>query len=98
MISIVIATSCACDLDHVLSLKEMEDTVPTMSVGDFAAFLSEKFDEDVVEVMKKNKIAGATFLKLSERQMENMVSAVGDVVELKELQARITSLSEQVRT
>lgn len=75
--------------------KKMEvqaDTVRAMCVGDFADFLvDEYFDEDVVAIMKSNKISGATFLKLSERQMEKIVPAIGDVVELRELQARINS-------
>ena len=71
----------------------MADTVCAMSVGDFANFLCEDeyFDEDLVAIMKKNKISGATFLKLSERQLEKMVPALGDVIELRGLQARLNS-------
>lgn len=68
----------------------------TMSVAQFSDFLSNRFEEDVVDIMKKNKIAGATFLKLSERQIERMVPAIGDVVELRELQTRINSMEKQV--
>lgn len=74
----------------------MENTVHSMSVGEFASFLYDRFDEDVVDVMKNNKITGATFLKLSERQMEKMIPAIGDVVELMEMQARINSPRDQV--
>ena len=75
---------------------KMEDTVHSMSVEDFASFLHDRFDEDVIDVMKKNKIAGTTFLKLSERQIEKMIPAIGDVVELMEMQARINSPRDQV--
>lgn len=47
---------------------KMEDTVHSMSVDEFAVFLHHSFDEDVIDIMKKNKISGATFLKLSEKQ------------------------------
>lgn len=69
----------------------------TLSVEEFADFLSDIFDEDIVNIIQKNKIAGATFLKLSERQIEKMIPAMGDVVELRELQARVNSLKEQVK-
>jgi hypothetical protein len=72
---------------------EDEDCVQFMSVGEFADYLTFNFDDEIVDTMRKNKISGATFLKLSERQIEKMIPAVGDVVEMRELQAR---LKEQV--
>lgn len=69
----------------------MED-VHIMSIEDFAEYLSDSyFDDDLVDVLRKNKISGTTFMKLSERQMEKMIPAVGDVVELRELQERLIS-------
>ena len=50
--------------------------MPAMSVSEFAQYLSIKFDEDVIEVMQKNKISGATFLKISESQFEKMIPAI----------------------
>ena len=70
-------------------------TVNGMTVNQFADFLADRFDEDVVNVMKKNKIAGSTFLKLSEVQLERMIPAIGDVVELRELQIKIISQDKQ---
>jgi len=61
--------------------KKMADTVQVMSVTAFAEYLQRRFDEDVVDVMK-SKISGSVFLKLSERQIECMIPAMGDVVEL----------------
>ena len=69
-------------------------SVHAMSVDEFGDYLLEKFDEDVVEIMKKNKISGATFLKLSERQIESMIPAVGDVVELLDLQTKFGSSTQ----
>ena len=43
--------------------------MPAMSVSEFAHYLSTKFDEDIVEVMQKNKISGTTLLKFSTRTM-----------------------------
>ena len=79
--------------------KNMENSssVHTMSVTQFADYLSDKFDEDVIDVMKRNKISGATFLKLSEKQLEKIIPAVGDIVEPKELQIKIDSTPEHVR-
>lgn len=68
-----------------------------MSVGEFADYLTYDFEDDVVDIMRKNKISGSTFMKLSERQMERMIPAVGDLVQLREMQARLISLKEQVR-
>ena len=42
--------------------------MPAMSVSEYAQYLSTKFDQNVVEVMQKNTISCATFLKLSESQ------------------------------
>lgn len=66
-----------------------------MSVEEFAEYLSDSFDDDLVDTLRKNKISGATFLKLSERQMERMIPAMGDIVELRELQQRLTSQTQE---
>lgn len=70
-------------------------TVNDMTVNEFSDFLADRFDKDVVDVMKRNKIAGSTFLKLSEMQIERMIPAIGDVVELRELQIKINSQDKQ---
>lgn len=81
----------------MLFAANMEDCLHTLSIAEFADYLSTKFDQDVVDIMK-NKISGATFLKLSERQLENIVPAVGDVIELRELQAngKVNCFAEEV--
>ena len=59
------------------------------STDELCSFLAETFDEDVTESFRKNKITGSTFMKLSEQQIEKMVTAIGDVVELRALQSRV---------
>ena len=68
----------------------------SMSVAEFADYLSNRFDEYVVDIMKKNKISGSTFLKISEIQIEQMIPAVGDVIELRELQNDVISMEKEV--
>ena len=70
-----------------------------MSVAEFCHFLSTKFDDDVVTSFRENKISGANFTKLSERQLERLATAIGDVVELQTLQEKVkkmTALSSQL--
>ena len=64
-----------------------------MSVDEFCDFLSTKFDDDVVTTLRENKISGASFTKLSERQLEKLVTAMGDVVELQALQEKIQKMT-----
>ena len=70
-----------------------EESVPVMSVDEFCDFLSTKFDDDVVTTLRENKISGASFTKLSERQLEKLVTAMGDVVELQALQEKIQKMT-----
>lgn len=67
----------------------MEKNVPEMSVRDFCDFLCGTFDEEVIEAFYVNKISGKAFLKLSENHLSSLVSAIGDVLDLKELQERV---------
>ncbi len=75
---------------------DIVEDLKSMSVAEFSAYLAKSFEEDAVEVVKRNKISGSTFLKLSERQMEIMIPAIGDVVRLMDLQAAANK-SEKVR-
>ena len=69
----------------------------SMSVTEFAEYLSRTFDEDVFDVMKSNIISRSVFLKLSERQIECMIpAAVGDVVELMALQDEVKTTESDV--
>ena len=70
-----------------------EESVPGMSVDEFCDFLSTKFDDDVVTTFRENKISGASFTKLSERQLEKLVTAMGDVVELQALQEKVKKMT-----
>ena len=57
-----------------------------LSVENFGTLLADKgFDSEVVESFKSNKISGKRFMKLTETQIEKLVTAIGDVVELKGL-------------
>lgn len=52
------------------SLKfNMEDFggIAFMSIVEFAAYLSATFDEELVDLVKRNKISGATFLNLTKK-------------------------------
>jgi len=57
-----------------------------LSVENFGMLLADKgFDSEIVESFKSNKISGKRFMKLTETQIEKLVTAIGDVVELKGL-------------
>ena len=77
-----------------------EKRIPSLNVFEFCDFLSTRFDEVVTESFRMNKISGHCFMKLSEQQMGRIVTAIGDVVELLDLQSRVIKLlnplSEQV--
>ena len=49
--------------------------------------------ESISEEFVKNKISGSVFLKLTESQLEKMVTAIGDIVELQSLQERVNNSS-----
>ena len=67
-----------------------------MDVNQFCEFIAKSFDEEVSAAFKKNKISGSVFLRLSEGQLGRMVEAIGDVVELQELQSKVTKLKVTV--
>ena len=66
-----------------------EKVIPKLDVNNFCEFLKTRFDEDVSESFRANKISGDCFLKLTEEQIGKMVTAVGDIVELMALQSRL---------
>ena len=77
-----------------------EKRIPSLNVFEFCDFLSTRFEEDIVELFRMNKVSGRCFMKLTEQQMGRIVTAIGDVVELMDLQSRVIKLlnplSEQV--
>ena len=68
---------------------KMEELIPTYSVKEFADYLADHFNAEIADSFEKNKISGRLFLKISEAQIEKMVEALGDVVELQSLQSRV---------
>ena len=58
----------------------------SLSVCEFAEFLGTKFDEEVVEAFRRNKISGSIFQLMSEEQITSLVTAIGDIIELQQLQ------------
>jgi len=61
------------------------DDIKKYNVEQFCEYLAMKFDKDVVESFRVNKISGSVFLQLSEEQIGKMVKAIGDVVQLLNL-------------
>ena len=79
----------------------MEDNAgfAELSVEDFGTLLENKgFDLEVIKSFKSNKISGGRFMKLTEAQIEKLVTAMGDVVELKELQGQLGPPNPSYRT
>ena len=56
----------------------------------FLQLLCATFVKEVIEAFYVNKISRKAFLKLSENHLSSLVSAIGDVLELKEIQERGT--------
>ena len=75
--------------------KMEEELIPNFSVQEFSSFLAEKFDEGIAAEFEKNKISGPLFLNLTENHLGKMVSAIGDIVELKLLQCRVKERNTQ---
>ena len=71
------------------STSDTREDVTELNVHQFCEYLAAKFDTDVVESFRSNKISGSIFLRLSEEQLGKMVTAIGDVVQLSTLQAKI---------
>ena len=61
------------------------EDIKKYNVEQFGEYLATKFDKDVVESFRVNKISGSVFLQLSEEQIGNMVKSIGDVVQLLNL-------------
>ena len=74
------------------------EKIPTLSVLEFCDFIAERFDDDIADAFRANKIAGSTFLKLSDDHMGKMVAAIGDVIELQALQSKVLEVRAQVCT
>ena len=70
-------------------IKKMEELIPTLSVKEFGDYLADHFGKDIAASFEKNKISGSLFLKLKEAQIGKMVEAIGDIVELQELQSKV---------
>lgn len=65
--------------------------LPRYSVGELCDFLSTSFDDEVVSAFRSNKISGSSFMKLSNSQIEKIIPAMGDAVELQALQDRVNA-------
>ena len=61
------------------------DDIKKYNVEQFCEYLAMKFDKDMVESFRFNKISGSVFLQLSEEQIGKMFKAIGDVVQLLNL-------------
>lgn len=70
-----------------------EENIPGMLVDEFCDFLSTKFDDDMIAYFRSNKICGGNFTKLSEWQLEKLVTAVSVVVELQMLQEKVKKVT-----
>ena len=66
-------------------------TMAELSVSKLCEILTgEKFDEDVVESFRKNKIDGETFLELDHDDLKELgIIALGDRKKVKKLQQRL---------
>ena len=52
--------------------------VESFTVEEFGSFLSDKnVDEEVIDSFKRNKVSGAAFLMLTERDINELVPSVG---------------------
>ena len=70
-----------------------------LTVGDLCKTLTEKFDEEVVETFRKNKIDGATLLELTQEDMKELgIFALGDRKKLAKLTARLASTGKPMGT
>ena len=49
-----------------------------------------------MNIIKCNKISGSIFLKLTEHSLEQMIPAIGDVVELMGLQEEVKTTENEV--
>lgn len=61
--------------------------IEEMGIDEFCDYLLEEkgFHSDVVTCFSRNRIAGATFLELSEDDLKDLVPVVGDRVDVRKL-------------
>ena len=76
----------------------MEDLklIPNFPIQELYEHLLETFDDDVASSFRRNKIAGSHFLKLSEKQIGEMVPSIGDIVDLQTLRGEVCKAQLQV--
>ena len=65
------------------------EDIRKLNVEQFCDYLVLKFDNDVVESFRANKITGSVFLQLTEEHIGKIVTALGDVVQLINLRTKI---------
>ncbi len=71
------ATSVA-RVDRLLESAMAASSVESFTVEEFGSFLSDKnVDEEVIDNFKRNKVSGAAFLMLTERDINELVPSVG---------------------
>lgn len=61
----------------------------SFSIEELYDYLLIKFDEDVARTFRMNKIGGPQFMKLSPLHFNQLVPAIGDVVDLQSLQSEV---------
>lgn len=53
-------------------------SVETLTIEELGTFLSEKnVDDEVIDNFKKNKVSGASFLKLTESDLNDLIPSIG---------------------
>ena len=71
------ATSVA-RVDRLLESAMASSSIESLTVEEFGSFLSDKnVDEEVIDNFKRNKVSGAAFLMLTERDINELVPSVG---------------------
>ena len=53
-------------------------SVETLTIEELGSFLSEKnVDEEVIDNFKKNKVSGASFVKLTDNDLNDLIPSIG---------------------
>ena len=72
---LMLSRSC---VDRLLESAMAASSVESFTVEEFGSFLSDKnVDEEVIDNFKGNKVSGAVFLMLTERDINELVPSVG---------------------
>lgn len=63
----------------------MAEKLSSLPVSELLAYLKteEDLDEDILSVLRTNKVTGAAFLELSDEHLKEMFTAVGDRLAVK---------------